>query len=269
MNAGNWSMNKDLETPNDSAALAFLEHYKGQLPEVRWQSGKEMTRRTLQASRLHVTRSHLSSPWRQIGAWPDFTASSGIVNALSLARAVAGASGGSVDDASAGQEPVDGNGGSPLTSGGRSNSGDSENGPPLIGAGGSDVGSGQGMGRVLRVVLAVRPKSSRRRILNAVQLLDFCNSWVPASGTNSSLAQQRATEVDGSSGNISDGSGGAGGVERGAGSRAFVRASCVSYDFEDVLTSAALMKQSDVLFGMHGEDEGNSDGESVWGGYSN
>ena len=32
-----------------------------------------------------------------------------------------------------------------------------------------------------------------------------------------------------------------------------VGARCVSYDFEDLLLSAALMQQTDVLIGVHGE----------------
>ena len=139
--------------------------------------------------------------------------------------------------------------------------------------GGGTAGSTKG--RFLRVVLALRPRSIRRRVLNSEELLDFCNAWRPSSSLSSSSVSSNASAATASRAAISqierltvkgedgrDGGSGSGGgsskavddAERGIGGivNGIIGASCVSYDFEDIMTSAALMKQSDVLVGMHG-----------------
>ena len=110
-------------------------------------------------------------------------------------------------------------------------------------------------GRLMRVVLALRPGSPRRSIMNADKVMEWCNAWKPSdeTGTPGSSAGRsgRAIRKYPAEG----GTHGEGGVSWKArhGEGPFVGAECVSYDFEDLLLSAALMQQADVLIALHGE----------------
>ena len=75
-------------------------------------------------------------------------------------------------------------------------------------------------GRRLRVVVARRPNSPRRNILNADQVIDWCNSgWKPSVVNTTDPV---------------------------------VGAMCVWYDFENLFVSMSMMEQTDVLIGVHG-----------------
>ena len=91
--------------------------------------------------------------------------------------------------------------------------------------------------------------------MNADKVMEWCNAWKPSDQTgapgSSAGRSGRAIRKYLAEG----GTHGEGGVSWKArhGEGPFVGAECVSYDFEDLLLSAALMQQADVLIAVHGE----------------
>ncbi len=117
-------------------------------------------------------------------------------------------------------------------------------------------------GRRLRVVLARRPGSPRRSVLNAEEVMKWCNAWKPgaeaggdalAAVPSGRLLRRRVLQGASEDGIVPllRAEGGNRGLET-ASRGAVVGARCVSYDFEDLPLSAALMAQTDVLLGVHG-----------------
>ena len=103
---------------------------------------------------------------------------------------------------------------------------------------------------MLRVVLSARRNKDRRSLLNTEEVLKWCNSWKPAadslvsnttSGSGSRSRRMSAADVGGGDSGKQDGE--------------VVGARCISYSFDDPLYSAALMGETDVLIGIHGEDD--------------
>ena len=117
-------------------------------------------------------------------------------------------------------------------------------------------------GRVLRIVLARRPGAPRRSILNAEEVIKWCNTWGPgvAPAIMGSLKQAWKGRRRRSTGSGSAVRGLSEEPEEGVlgllphpdRRLPIVGAQCVSYDFEDLALSAALMMQTDVLVGVHG-----------------
>ena len=92
------------------------------------------------------------------------------------------------------------------------------------------------------MVLSSR-QSERRSILNAHEVLKWCNSWRPNAG-------------GGAENHAASGGGGDGEGKKGGG---VIGARCIRYTFDDPLYSAALMSNTDVLIGVHGEDTTHSE----------
>ena len=122
---------------------------------------------------------------------------------------------------------------------------------------------GSADGRLLRVVLAIRRGTQRRTITNADEVMEWCNAWKPSGemgapgndGGNRRAIRKHPLprrDVKDSRDGTPGADGGTGWKDR-RGNGPFVGAECVSYDFEDLLLSAALMQQADVLIALHGE----------------
>lgn len=111
------------------------------------------------------------------------------------------------------------------------------------------------------MVLARRPGAPRRSILNAEEVLKWCNEWGPtaASSVNSRHvhAWKGRRRRPGAGAAAKDSSeepeeGALGWQPYPNRQLPITGAQCVSYDFEELPLSAALMMQTDVLVGVHG-----------------
>ena len=131
-------------------------------------------------------------------------------------------------------------------------------------SGPSTTAGGSADGRLLRVVLAIRRGIQRRTITNSDEVMEWCNAWKPsgemggpgnAGGSRRAIRKHPLPQRD-----VKDardgthGADGSTGWKDRRGNGPFVGAECVSYDFEDLLLSAALMQQADVLIAVHGEN---------------